>query len=237
VTILSEMSNVTARVYVDGFNFYHGAIKHFRGRRWLNFWTFAERLIPANAVLDEVHYFTTRIHRRPHDPDAPERQATYLRALDSLQGVFVHEGKFKSKHKKVVLVDPQPMNEKRGKPKDPYTPLKDLGWPRKAWAYSSEEKETDVALGGMLVADCCDDKFEVAVVVTDDTDLAWPIRFVRSRGKRVVVVSPRGYWLKELAPTVDDVRSIHDGVIEQHQLPDPLVLADGSEIAKPARWT
>jgi uncharacterized LabA/DUF88 family protein len=183
-----------------------------------------------------VHYFTTRIHSRPNDPDGPERQATYLRALESLDGVFVHEGKFKSKHKQVVLVDPQPMSAKRGKPKGPYTRLEDLGWPRKAWAYNTEEKETDVAMGGMLVADCCDGAFDVAVVVTDDTDLAWPIRFVRSRGKRVVVLSPRGYWLKELAPDGNDVRKVHSGVIEQNQLPDPLVLDDGTEISKPNRW-
>lgn len=226
----------TARVYVDGFNFYHGAIKRFRGRRWLNFWTFGARLIPEGTTLDEVHYFTTRIQSRPNDPRAPERQATYLRALGSLQGVSVHEGRFKSEKKQVVLVDPQPMNSKRGRPKGPHKPLGELGWPRKAWAYNTEEKETDVALGGMLVADCCDGKFDVAVVVTDDTDLAWPIRFVRGRGKRVVVVSPRGYWLKELAPSIDDVRKIHHGVIEQHQLPNPVVLDDGTEIVKPPRW-
>jgi len=227
----------TARVYVDGFNFYHGAIKPYRGRRWLNFWTFAERLIPEDATLDEVHYFTTRIQRRPHDPHAPERQATYLRALSSLAGVYVHEGRFKSEQKQVVLVDPQPMNRsEKGKPAGPHTSLADLGWPRKAWAYNTEEKETDVALGAKLVADCCDGACDVTVVVTDDTDLAWPVRFVRSRGKRVVVVSPRGRWLKDLVPDKRDLRRVHDRVIEENEFPNPVVLPDGNEVWKPKRW-
>jgi len=32
------------------------------------------------------------------------------------------------------------------------------------------------------------------------------------------------------------MRKIHPGVIEKCQLPDPIVLPDGSHIAKPAAW-
>jgi hypothetical protein len=96
-----------------------------------------------------------------------------------------------------------------------------------------EEKRSDVALGAKMVADCCEGRFDVAVLVSDDTDMAPPVEMVRERGRRVIVVSPRGYWLRDLAPDQADVRKIHAGVIESHQLPDPVVLDDGTVIAKP----
>jgi hypothetical protein len=87
----------TARVYVDGFNFYHGAIKKYPGRRWLDFWGFAGRLIPKDAELDEVHYFTTRILQRPDDPTAPERQAIYLTALQACRACMCTRGSSKAR--------------------------------------------------------------------------------------------------------------------------------------------
>ena len=40
-----RMSNRSI-VYVDGFNLYYGAIKHTRGRKWLDLWKFFRRLRP-----------------------------------------------------------------------------------------------------------------------------------------------------------------------------------------------
>jgi uncharacterized LabA/DUF88 family protein len=226
-----------ARVYVDGFNFYYGAVKGTVGRKWLDFRRFGERIIPAGAVFDELHYFTTRIAARPNDPDAPTRQDAFLRAIATLEGVFVHEGSFKATKKRRQLVDPQPMGRTRkGKPTAPYRSLEDLGWPRNAWTYNTEEKQSDVNLAVKLVADCLDDLFDVAVVISDDTDLSAPIVLARDRGKRVVVLSPRGYVLDDLASDERDRRTIHRGVLEACQMPDPLALADGTAIHKPESW-
>lgn len=53
-----------ARVYVDGFNFYYGAVRSGRGKKWLDFRRFGERLIPSGSAFDELHYFTTRVTAR-----------------------------------------------------------------------------------------------------------------------------------------------------------------------------
>jgi len=226
-----------ARVYVDGFNFYYGAVRGRQGRKWLDFRKFGERIIPHGTEFDELHYFTTRVTARPDAPHGPTRQDAFLRAIATLPGVHVHEGVFKSKHKRRRLVDPQPMStSKKGKPGGPYVPLKELGWPTYVWAYNTEEKQSDVNLAVKLVADCIDDLMGVAVVVSDDTDLSTPVALARERGCRVVIVSPRGYWLRELAPEQHDVHSIHAGVLERCQMPDPLVIGDGTEIRKPAGW-
>lgn len=228
---------MVARVYVDGFNFYYGAVKGRRDRKWLDFRKFSERVIPSGAVLDEVHYFTTRVRARPNDPDSPTRQDAFLRALKTLDRVFVHEGTFKATLKRRTLVDPQPTGSKRkGRPAGPYVPLADLGWPPKAWTYNTEEKQSDVNLAVKLVADCLDGLMNVAVVVSDDTDLSTPVAMLRDRGCRVLILSPRGYWLKDLAPDQHDLRRIHPGVLEACQLPEVVDVPGGGQIRKPERW-
>jgi len=228
---------VSARVYVDGFNFYYGAVRGRTGRKWLDFRKFSERVIPASATLDEVHYFTTRISARPTDPDGPTRQDAFLRALKTLDRVFVHEGSFKATLKRRTLVDPQPTSmNRKGRPAGPYEALATLGWPSRAWTYNTEEKQSDVNLAVKLVADCLDGLIDLAVVVSDDTDLSTPISMVRDRGSRVLILSPRGYWLRDLAPDPRDLRRIHAGVLEACQMPETLSLPDGGEIRRPAGW-
>jgi hypothetical protein len=67
-------------VYVDGFNFYYGAVK---GTRWK--WLdpaalFSKVLSPRNRLV-KVEYFTARVQPTLSDPDVHVRQGTYLRAL------------------------------------------------------------------------------------------------------------------------------------------------------------
>ena len=231
------MCAVRARVYVDGFNFYYGAVRGTQGRKWLDFRKFGERIIPGGAALDEVHYFTTRVSARPNDPDGPTRQDALLRALKTLRGVHVHEGSIKATLKRRTLVDPQPTRTNRkGRPIGPYVSLASLGWPSHAWTYNTEEKQSDVNLAVKLVSDCLDGLIDVAVVVSDDTDLSTPVAVVRARGCRVLILSPRGYWLRDLAPDPRDLRRIHTGVLEACQMPDPIVLAGGGTIRKPRGW-
>ena len=55
-----------------------------------------------------------------------------------------------------------------------------------------EEKGSDVNLATYLMLDGCRNAYDVAIVVTNDSDLAEPIRLVRSEfGLRGVIVNPR----------------------------------------------
>ena len=66
-------------VYIDGFNLYYGCLKA-TPYRWLNPATLCQLLLPHHQVL-QIKYFTAHVSARPHDPDQPIRQQTYLRAL------------------------------------------------------------------------------------------------------------------------------------------------------------
>lgn len=79
-------------VYIDGFNFYYGAVKDTT-YKWLDFQAFAEALLPKDNVV-KVRYFTARISSRPADPGQRTRQQTFLRALETLPKIEIHYGRF-----------------------------------------------------------------------------------------------------------------------------------------------
>lgn len=55
----------------------------------------------------------------------------------------------------------------------------------------TEEKGTDVNLATHLVYDSCNDAFDVAAVLSNDSDLVTPIVFAREKcGKVVGVINP-----------------------------------------------
>ncbi len=78
-------------VYIDGFNFYYGAVRGTRFK-WLNLEACFRRL-RQNDQLRRVHYFTAIID----GGQKRARQKQYLRALATLPLVNVILGKFKNK--------------------------------------------------------------------------------------------------------------------------------------------
>jgi hypothetical protein len=70
--------------YVDGFNLYYGAV---RGTpyKWLNIRELCERLFPKNEIAC-IRYFTAMVNGTPEDPSKPQRQQTFIRALETLDG-------------------------------------------------------------------------------------------------------------------------------------------------------
>ncbi len=145
-------------LYVDGFNLYYGAL---RGQpyRWLDLRAFGQGLIRPSDELHRVRYFTARVRPRSQDPHAPERQGAYLRALSTLPDVAMHFGQF--------LASVRVMQRADGG-----------GAVR---VVRSEEKGSDVNLATHLLLDAFDDEFDAAIVVSNDSDLAEPIRVVQSR--------------------------------------------------------
>lgn len=138
------------RVYVDGFNLYYRALKH-TPYRWINLVELAKRMLDPSDEVQQLRYFTARVKARATDPDAPRRQQIYLAALATLPNVTVHYGRFLAKTKTRPLAS------------NPRTYVEVL---------DSEEKGSDVNLAVHLVNDGWQGAFDVALLLSQDTDLA-----------------------------------------------------------------
>lgn len=199
-------------VYVDGFNLYYGSLKG-TPFKWLNLETLCGLLLPGHEIA-KIRYFTAVVAARPSDPQAPQRQQAYLRALETLPCVSVHLGSFL--------------------PKKKHRPLVNGGG--YVWVHDTEEKGSDVNLATYLVHDAHKGEFEQAVVISNDSDLALPIAIVRNElGYPVGLLNPHpkvAFGLQNLATFYKPIRK---GVLQASQLPPDLKDSVGT-FSKPAAW-
>ena len=115
---------------------------------------------------------------------------------------------------------------------EPVTPPRDAVI---AKFHTMEEKGSDVNLAAHLLNDAWKDRFEAAVVISNDTDLVVPIRMITQERRRPVFVVCPGRW--QIAPQLRDVashvRHIRPGMLKRAQLPD---LLPGAGLSKPEGW-
>jgi hypothetical protein len=79
-------------------------------------------------------------------------------------------------------------------------------------------------------------RFDQAIVISNDSDLLTPIRFVRRNfGKRVGVLNPHERPSQVLVREADFLRSIRVGAIAAAQLPEQISDKNGT-FNRPARW-
>jgi uncharacterized LabA/DUF88 family protein len=104
-----------------------------------------------------------------------------------------------------------------------------------AQVYWMEEKGSDVNLACHLVSDAWEDLFDVAAVISNDTDLVEPIRIVtRKKRKQVILVSP-GPWnsAQKLIDVASSLRHINASILKDSQFP---VTIPGTSIRRPDSW-
>jgi len=207
---------VITNVYIDGFNLYYGALRN-SPHRWLDLEKLCGLLLPGNRIV-RIKYFTALVSARPDNPDQPARQRTYLRALGTLPKVSVHLGHFLSHVVTMPLAVPP------GQPQEYVKVIK------------TEEKGSDVALATELLNDAHWNRFEAAVLVTNDSDLLPPIKIARHElGKVVGVINPQRHPSRVLMAHAHFVKKIRPGALAVSQFPP--TLSDGRGIfAKPPAW-
>lgn len=203
-------------VYVDGFNLYHGALKG-SSHRWLDLGRLFQLLLPHNQV-QRIKYFTAHVNARPNNPDQPIRQQTYLRALRTIPNLEVILGHF--------LVSRCRMLE-AGSP--PHAP-------RYVEVVKTEEKGSDVNIATHMLWDGFRNDYELAVLVTNDSDLVEPVRLVRQElGLAVGILNPHRHPSRTLLRYCSFMKQIRAGVLASSQFPPILTDAIGT-FSKPASW-
>ena len=150
--------------YIDGFNLYFGLrSKGWRRFYWLNVQEMARQVLKPDQTLVATKYFTS-IVKQP--PDKHSRQAVYLEALRTLTDLQIHYGHFLSET--VVC--------------------RNCGH-----SYlTHHEKMTDVTIAVELMTDAFQDRMDVALLVSADSDLVEPAQAVQRlfSHKRLVAAFP-----------------------------------------------
>jgi NYN domain len=204
---------VRVNVYIDGFNLYYGALKR-TPYRWLNVAEMCKLLLPRDQI-QQVKYFTALVNPRKSDPDQRSRQETFLRAVGTIPNLEIFYGFFLTHEIMMPLAPP------------------DKGYRR---VIKTEEKGSDVNLATHLLIDGFDDAYELAVVVSNDSDLLEPIKVVTQRlGKPVGILNPHKVPSVALLPHAMFVKQIRQGVLARSQFPDELTDAQG-KFSKPHGW-
>ena len=156
------------------------------------------------------------------NPQRPIRQRMYIRSLEAIPGLTIHYGQFRDRRKFRPLVTPIP------------------GYSRTVEIWDSEEKGTDVNLASYLLMDGVDGDYEQAVVISNDADLALPIRMVRDKLEFPIgIVNPnsdqKSYTPRELTDAATFVRRLRPNTLRNSQFQPQLQDSTGV-ITKPAGW-
>ena len=202
-------------IYIDGFNFYYGAVKDTE-YKWLNPKLLCETILkPYNNIIS-VTYCTAKVKPKPEDLKAPIRQNIYLEAIECyIPELTVVEGYFKKRQ-----IYRKPVDPKYGK----FIRVFDM-----------EEKGSDVNLAVHLLNDAHKNKFDCAVVISTDSDLAEAMRIVKEEYRKVIglFTSWRRSTSKKLMMYSSFQRTIRETSLAKCQLPNPI---PGTNIYKPDEW-
>lgn len=226
--LLLDQAEMRTVIYVDGFNLYYRLLARDPGLKWLNVKGLAETVLQPENQIIKVRYYTARVSGRT-DPSGPARQQIYLNALRSVPEISIHMGTFLVSEKFAGLARPPVFR--------PVTSLPEP-WPDVVKIIKTEEKGSDVNLASHLLLDAFQSLYDVACVVSNDSDLVEPIRIVtRELGKPVGLLSPVANPNPELKSVSSFIRRIHRTDLVRSQFPDPIPLPDGSLLSKPETWT
>jgi len=200
-------------VYIDGFNLYYRALKG-TPYKWLDLKTLFSHLLTPQNDIKAIKYFTTIVSGKI-DPNQPIRQKTYIRALEKhIPEVSVYYGHFLTHDVSMPMAGTNP--------------------PQFVNVLKTEEKGSDVNLAVHFLNDAWLDKFDCAVIVSNDSDLAEALRLVKKQTSKLIgVITPVAHPSKELIQHADFIKRIRHGVLSVSQLPNTI---PGTTLSKPASW-
>ena len=202
-------------VYVDGFNFYYGAV---RGTpyKWLDMEKCFLKLRPDDDIR-RIWYFTALV-----EGTKGSRQKIYLRALATNPLVQVMLGKFKLKQVRCGVMACT------------YSASRIFDIP--------EEKRTDVNIALQMLDDASHDRADQFIIVSGDSDLVPALEMVKAQWpkKRLVVYVPSRHPLRgaavELRNAADKHKTFPQALLKVSQFTAELSDGRGGVIHKPAEW-
>lgn len=196
-------------VYIDGFNLYFGILDAgYRNSKWLDLDLLVKNLLQPKQDLQEIKYFTSRVS---NNPDKQKRQSTYIEALETT-GVKIFYGHYQR--------DTVECNR--------------CGniWPK------YNEKMTDVNIATQILIDAYQDKYDMAMLISGDSDLVPPIRAIHENfsNKRVFIAFPPKRHNNSVALVAKGSMIIGRKKLFESQFDNEVNKKDGYILKKPTEW-
>ena len=210
----ASMTHRRVIAYIDGFNLFYGMReKGWKRYYWLDIAKLAGSLLKPGQELVAVDYFTTRISgHNQRTREKAKRQSTYLEAVATLEAVTTYFGHYLAKSLSCLRCGNR-------------------------WD-SFEEKMTDVNIATELLTDAVANRFDAALVVSGDSDLAPPIQRIKDLhgDKKVVSVFPPARSSAKLKRTAHAYFTIGETHLRNSMFPDEVKKPDGFVLKRPAEW-
>jgi uncharacterized LabA/DUF88 family protein len=210
MSIQNPVKTERAIAYIDGFNLYFGLkSKGWRRYYWLNLQALAENLLKPYQSLNKTKYFTARISG---SPDKQKRQTTYIEALSTLSNFEIIYGKYQ-------------LNPRNCRNCNYFEQV-------------PSEKMTDVNIAVELMSDAFLDQYDVAYLLSADSDLTHVITRIRSLfpEKKIVIAFPPGRYSKDLANRARFSFPIGRAALAKSLFPPEVTKPDGYILKCPDLW-
>ena len=197
--------------YVDGFNLYFGMkAGGWNDTLWLNIQKLAHDLLKPHQVLLHTKYFTSRVR---NNPSKEKRQKTYIEAIETLLDCNIYYGHYQSQVEQCRICG-------------------------HSYPYANE-KMTDVNIAVEILTDAYSDKFDMALLITGDSDLVPPIRAVHKlfNNKRVFVAFPPNRFNISVKDAAKGSLMIGRKKLKDSQFAEKVKKKDGFVLMRPTEWT
>ncbi len=205
----NELKKERVVAYIDGFNLYFGMREAgFDNCRWLNVNKLITNFLKPHQELVSIKYFTSRVS---NNPDKQKRQSTYIDALEST-GIKIIYGNYQ----------------------DGATECKRCGH---IWR-TAKEKMTDVNIATAIIVDAFKDEYDMAMLISGDSDLTPPIREVHNlfKQKRVFIAFPPKRHNSSMALVAKGSEIIGRKKLMDAQFDDEVISKTGYKLKIPTEW-
>ena len=204
------------RIYVDGFNFYYRAAKRYN-LKWINLLELCKRKLHPDNEIVGIKYFTALVHPDSSDVHRLTRQQFYLRALRTIPDLEIIKGTFKIRadYRRRVNIS--------------------SGEDELVKVILPEEKGSDVNLAAHLMDDAHRDRYDVAAIISNDSDLVGAISLAKATGKIVGVLCPSEEVVLSLERAASFNRMIEKKDLMETEFPQYMKDASGP-FHRPKAW-
>lgn len=194
--------------FIDGYNLYNGMLLTHRPWLWVNLWHLVELIGPSDGTyVDSVTYYTA-----PTMAGASrQHQIDFERANREVNpGLTIVQGKMQPRDRDCDC------DASRAKPQ----------------MYQEKQTDVNLALGLALGAVSDPPAYDIAVLITGDSDQIPAIKVAQSAGRTVVVGFPPNRHLTELEQLSSTSANISNAQIRKAQMSN-VVVSKGYEIHRP----